>query len=689
MNKENKGMLFSIRNKVIACFLVPVLFMIVIGVTAYLKSAAGMSEKYLESTQQTIQMAGEYVDMSCSFVEAEALKYAYDKELSRYFLGMYNSDLLARTQYIAAVKTNILASQTANPFISNIHIVPQSGNYMITTNGDSNVDGFFEEYRASVAAGNNNFERWVDGHDLLDETFHLSPSEYIMSCQFLSQSSNACVVIDIKASTIQGFLEGLNLGEGSIIGFVTKDGREILYENLAEGKKSTLVEGESVFFGQSFFPVITENSDSNTMQGTYETKFRGGNWQFMYYISEKTGAVVCALVPSDVIIGQAREIRNITVALVVLACVAALVIGLMTVAGIQNNIAGIFKKFGEVAQGDLTVQVQARGRDEFRGLASSANYMIGNTKKLVQKVKTATGHLEDSAQSVEQASGVIGEYSLDITRAIDEINTGIDKQSEHAQECVQKTDVLSSEIQEVSRGVEEVSRLVQETEDRIDQGMEIIQLLGSRARETASITSKVGESIESLRRESETINSFVETITAISEQTNLLSLNASIEAARAGETGRGFAVVAEEIRKLADDSAKAAGEISVNVEHITAQTMNSVESAKEAQDMVAAQSEAVDQAVGVFQEMQQRMDMLVEGLGGIVDSTRKADQERSSTVNAVQNISDIIEQTAHSAESVRDIVRGLMESVENLNGTADNLGDNMESLKSEISLFKI
>ena len=112
----------------------------------------------------------------------------------------------------------------------------------------------------------------------------------------------------------------------------------------------------------------------------------------------------------------------------------------------------------------------------------------------------------------------------------------------------------------------------------INKGMEIVQVLGDRAGETTQMTVKVSESIESLRKESEIINSFVATITEITEQTNLLSLNASIEAARAGEAGRGFAVVAEEIRKLADDSAKAAGEIRNNVANITAQTQNSVES---------------------------------------------------------------------------------------------------------------
>lgn len=686
--KQSRFMLFSIRNKIILCFLIPIVFMVMIGVSAYRNAVDGMSDKFLESTQQAINMASEYIGLGCNFVDSEAQKYAYDKDLEKYFLKLYNNDVIGRAQLMNNVSTNIMSSQATNRFISNIFIIPQPGlNVLASTS--ANVDGFYADYKETVFDGTRGILRWVDTHDMIDEMYKLNQDDYIMACQVQAPSGNACVVIDVDAEAVRNFLMDLDLGEGSIVGFVTSTGREIICEELPEGAESTLPEGEAVFFGQPFFPVLTDDSTEEYMYGAYEIDYLDTDWLFIYSINEKTGATVCALVPMEVIIGQAEQIRSLTVGLVVLAVIVVLVIGLLIAAGIQNNMRRISKKLGVVAEGDLTVQVRAKGRDEFRGLADSANHMIRKTKKLVTQVRSATEHLENSSQDVEKVSGVISEYSVNITHAVDEINHGMSRQSRHAQECVAQTDVLSAEIQEVSRVVEEVGNLVVKTEEMINQGMEIVQLLGSSARETTSITVKVGESIESLRRETETINTFVETITEISDQTNLLSLNASIEAARAGEAGKGFAVVAEEIRKLADNSAKAAGEISNNVEKISAKTVITVESAKTAQNMVTAQTEAVDQAVKVFREMQQQMNMLVEGLRDIVKSTEKADQERSATVDAVQNISDIIEQTAHSAEVVRGVVAKLMENVENLNHTADDLGSNMVSLQNEISVFKL
>ena len=419
--------------------------------------------------------------------------------------------------------------------------------------------------------------------------------------------------------------------------------------------------------------------------GTAEVDFQGEKYLFIYSHSADIGFTTCALVPMRVVTSQATEIRNMTIGLVILACVIVVIVGIFITAGIENNMRRISRKFGDVAK----VTVSAKGHDEFQDLAGSATNMITNTKKLVNQVSNATGELEVSAQNVGQASELIHEYSQDITRAIGEINEGMEEQSRHAQECVEKTDILSNEIQEVSHVVERVEKLVGETEGMINKGMEIVQVLGDRAGETTQMTVKVSESIESLRKESEIINSFVATITEITEQTNLLSLNASIEAARAGEAGRGFAVVAEEIRKLADDSAKAAGEIRNNVANITAQTQNSVESASQAKAMVELQTKAVEEVIAVFREMQERMGQLIEGLKDIVVSTEKADGERSAAVAAVKNISDIIEETAGSAETVNDVANKLLNHVEKLSTTASVLDENMEGLKNEISVFKI
>ena len=683
--ENKKGVLFSIRAKIFLCFLVPILFLILVGVFSYKKAAAGMYDTFRDSNEQTINMANQYLDVSNSFIEAEALKYAFQSDLGKYMIGLYETDSVQRKTVINSVGSSIRASQAGNDFISNIHIVTEEDVQMLSTKAGGTVMGIYKDYKNEMLGYSDNGKKipeWVDYHNTLDDTLGLKQSDYIMAYQTTPQSGKGFIVIDVKASAIQQFLDSLDMGDGSIIGFVTQSGREIISEKLPDGQESTRADGETVFYGQDFFNNLEDQ------QTTKEVSINGKSYLFFYSRMERTNAAVCALVPMEIVNGQADDIRNVTIAVVLIACVVAVLIGIIISTGIQKNMKRISGRLEEVAEGNLTTKVSVKGHDEFNNLAVVANHMINNNKKLVQKVSGATDTLESSAQEVRQASNVMKDYSVNIIQAIDEINDGITKQSEHAEECVRKTDTLSEEIQNVSSIAGQVEGLVSEAENMINHGMQMVQTLGERATKTTDVTIKVETSIEELKKESEIINEFVETITDISEQTNLLSLNASIEAARAGEAGRGFAVVAEEIRKLADHSAEAAGEIQNNVTHITDQTVNSVENAKQARDMVALQTEAVQEVVGVFDDMNQCMQKLFDALKEIVSSTEQADKEREDTLAAVKNISDIIAETAEGTKLVQSVAAKLQENVDTMNQTAQSLGDNMNDLKSEISVFK-
>ena len=653
--------LFSIRNKIVVCFLVPIVFMIIIGISAYQKSAEGLSEKYTDSTLQTVRMTTEYLEMTCDFIRSEGLKYAYDDDLRKYFLGMFEDNPVDKLNFLTSTKSNLLSVQTSNPFISHMHIIPKEGVGLLSTKLSSGVDGFLDEYKESVAsgAGRRSIPQWIDSHPVLDDKVKETYQDYIMSFQMMSQSNNACVVIDMKPQAITNFLEEIDIGDDSVIGFVTPGGRELVVEQLEDGEESTLAEDEKVFAEQDYYNEVMDQAVEDS--GTAEVDFRGEKYLFIYSRSAEVGFVACALVPMRVVTSQAMEIRNMTIGLVILACVIVVIVGIFITAGIENNMKRISRKFGDVAQGDLTVTVSAKGHDEFQDLAGSATNMIANTKKLVNQVSNATGELEVSAQNVGQASELIHEYSQDITRAIGEINEGMEEQSRHAQECVEKTDILSNEIQEVSHVVERVEKLVDETEGMINKGMEIVQVLGERAGETTQMTVKVSESIESLRKESEIINSFVGTITEITEQTNLLSLNASIEAARAGEAGKGFAVVADQIGKLAGDSAQAA----VNTRDLIEKSLQEIENGNQITEKTVA-----------------ALNKILESMNDFANAVKGASESSTEQANMLKQIEQGIEQ-------ISSVVQSNSAAAEETSATSQELSAQSEGLKNLVGRFKL
>lgn len=685
--KSKKTGIFGLRNKIYLCFLVPIVFMIVVGMVSYRYAEDGLSQKYMESTQQTANMATDYMDVSCSGVKSAALQYAYDADLEKYFLGLPGQSAMDKTNFYTDTRVKLMASQTADSFINDIYVITMPGNNCLTTRTLDKKDGFYKDLLAEIqemSSDSNTIKKWISHHDTIDETYGVNSSSYFLSFAAQSSQKMGYVVVDVSSSAVRDLLSGMDLGDGSIIGFVTDDGKEIACARDEEDK--AVFFDEEVFTGQDFY---AQSAGSEELSGNLEIKYNDKQYLYIYSRSEETGVMFCSLIPSSVVTGQAEKIKNITIAFVIIACIISLLIGSVIAHGILKNMKRISKSLNKVTQGDLTVQVSAGGHDEFQSLARTATNMVLNNKKLVQKLAGTTVQLEASSDDVHNVSNSINEYSSDITKAIDEISIGMTKQSEHAGECVVKTNELSEKMKAISDMVEKAEQLSDKTEKMIRQGTEIVETLSARARETSEITSKVGESIELLKKESETINGFAQTINEISAQTNLLSLNASIEAARAGEAGRGFSVVAEEIRKLADDSGVAAGEIKNKVENIASQTMATVENANKAEGMVAHQQEAVAQVTTVFQEMNNQMQELFENLKEIGDCTASADVERNETLDAVENISAIIQQTASSSSLVRDLASELLNNVEKLSQTAEVLDDNMNGLKTEINAFTI
>ena len=685
--KSKKTGIFGLRNKIYLCFLVPIVFMIVVGMVSYRYAEDGLSQKYMESTQQTANMATDYMDVSCSGVKSAARQYAYDADLEKYFLGLPGQSAMDKTNFYTDTRVKLMASQTADSFINDIYVITMPGNNCLTTRTLDKKDGFYKDLLAEIqemSSDSNTIKKWISHHDTIDETYGVNSSSYFLSFAAQSSQKMGYVVVDVSSSAVRDLLSGMDLGDGSIIGFVTDDGKEIACTRDEEDK--AVFFDEEVFTGQDFY---AQSAGSEELSGNLEIKYNDKQYLYIYSRSEETGVMFCSLIPSSVVTGQAEKIKNITIAFVIIACIISLLIGSVIAHGILKNMKRISKSLNKVTQGDLTVQVSAGGHDEFQSLARTATNMVLNNKKLVQKLAGTTVQLEASSDDVHNVSNSINEYSSDITKAIDEISIGMTKQSEHAGECVVKTNELSEKMKAISDMVEKAEQLSDKTEKMIRQGTEIVETLSARARETSEITSKVGESIELLKKESETINGFAQTINEISAQTNLLSLNASIEAARAGEAGRGFSVVAEEIRKLADDSGVAAGEIKNKVENIASQTMATVENANKAEGMVAHQQEAVAQVTTVFQEMNNQMQELFENLKEIGDCTASADVERNETLDAVENISAIIQQTASSSSLVRDLASELLNSVEKLSQTAEVLDDNMNGLKTEINAFTI
>ena len=681
----NSDIRFGIRYKILLGFVIPLIFILVVGIASYSKAKQGMRDRYEKSTLEAVRMISAQMNMLSDFMKSEGAQYASNQELSKLTTGAYNNSLYEKTKVSQSINYDVQATQIANSLISNIFIITKKDLKNISTKS-SIIDGFFEEYYDSLEKidQRGNVAKWIDSHPIIDEKMNLNDEEdtYLFSYQQLQSSTYSMVVIDASEQNIRSFLEGVDLGDGSILGFVTMNGREVITRN-----GDILVnDGRTVFAGRDYYKDMIDSGNSD---GIAEIEYCGEGCILFYSACTDNGCAVAAIVPLSTVTAEASSIWRLTIILVLIAFLVVFGIAFLISNNIQKNVKKVSLSLGEVAQGNLNVKVKVNGKDEFNDLAGAATEMIANTKKLVSKVDDAAEELAGSARNVQTASNMLSSKSDDILRAVAEMSDGMERQKQFADQCVDTTDRLSDEIGNVSIQIGKIKDIIEETNVMIKDSVKLVGILGEKAKDTTDATDSVKNSVSALLDETNKINKFVTVIKNISSQTHLLSLNASIEAARAGEAGRGFSVVAEEIRGLASESAKSAGEIMKLVDGINVQTDISAVSVDKARSIADEQFGLVNRSVEVFDRMKASMDSLIAELENIDIATEAANARKDEAVNAVGDISEIINESVANAESVKNILRQLKVNIDNLDKTASKLGVSMDELKTEVDVFRI
>jgi methyl-accepting chemotaxis protein len=692
-------MKFGILQKLIIGFLIPVVFIVVLGVFSYSKSSKGLISNYEQATKNSMRMATKYIETGLNSVDAISIGYMGDSELEYYIRGLVKTEAGEKLSYVMAVNAELLQKTTLEPFVENIHIIPGNKVTLLTSDIE-NMNGFYEDLLADKEGeGFQNKQKeyyWLGEHPLIDSKLKLDSNSYALSL-FRRFSSNAgCIVIDISKSEIESFLSDLALGEDSIVGLITPDGKEMIFYGNDEKNGNSIetdsanIKNEAIYdihiSSETFYQDSIKSVD---VSGSRYVEYQSSEYLYLYNKIGDTGITICALVPKVSIMKQANDIKNITIFIVLIASTIAVLVGSIMAGGIGSCIRSINKSLKQISEGDLTVRVSVKRKDEFMVLAHNISDTIQNMRGLIEKVTHVSGLVSNSAIHVMNASNTLNLDSDNISSVITEIGHGISSQAEDSQNCLFQMDALSQKITVVNENVKEIEKVTDDTKHMIYEGIATMEELSRQSEATNDITKYVVNNITALESKSYAISNIIQVINDIADQTNLLSLNASIEAARAGEAGKGFAVVADEIRKLADQSINASNQIKVVVEEITKQTKETAITAKEAENIVSKQNRIVDTTVATFQNMNQGIEVLLTSLKAIGNNMKNMDGARIGTQGAIESISAIAEETLAGKEAVDETVISQNESIKALENASKILVENAKELDEAIHIFRI
>ena len=674
----------GIQMKLWTLVVIPIIFLIVLGIVSFSKASSGIQDGYVNSLSSAIQLTTSYYEFVFDTLKSDYNGLLVDTKIKTYvnggFAKMDSTDgLTLYNEQYKEFNYNI----TNNKFLKDIYILTDEDKSIATSNTSAhNLYTMIAETEQGKIASEEESKYHYFGtmSEEVDKALKTRNEDYALRIIHKIPKGTGYMIIDLNRQQMEAIVSELNVGEGGIAAYVTKDGTEIY------GNKDSVEDGKQYFYGQDYYKKVMESEET---VGQEAVTYDGEEYMFLMAKIGDTQSAICCLVPQAVIQEQASEIKTVTILLVIISIIISGFIGVMVARGISKTIASILKQIKKVSSGDLTVQVHTNRKDEFAVLATGISDMIAHTKELIQHVESVSTELTNISEEVISSSEEFLKSSKGIQNSVSEIEIGTTNQAEHSVKCLEEMDNLSKRIQIVGDNTHKISDIATDTDHSIQTGMQSMKTLNAKSHSTAQITNVVIESIQNLEKQSRSIGKIVGAINDIASETNLLSLNASIEAARAGEAGKGFSVVASQIRKLADQSMESANEIQKIIEEIVKNTKNAVETAQEADTIVQEQQVAVDDTTQAFRTMQKQMGVLMGELEGILKGVNDMEQTRSVTLMAIQEISAVAEQTAASTADVSNVVTAQLEGVEELSQNSERLSASAEELGQAINQFTI
>ncbi len=343
--KVTKGSLFAtIKFKIIASFMVPIIFIILMGLVSFLKASEVIESKYEKAAEDTINMAGECMKIGFKSVQASAILYANDSLFQRYSLS--HDDKRKAWQYADSIGNILCSKKAVDDFIKNIYLINETVDPISTGEGiDRGIFKSFKKTQLGKTLDSNKTEDVWDGEDaFLDKQLKTSADNYSMRLIKNISNVNSFLVIDVKADAVKNILSNLKFDITGFIGLVTPDGKEIIDYSLKQQDPNIdmkALKAEKIFVNQAFYK---EAMAGKEVSGSKYVDYKGATYFFLYSKVSDTGAALCALIPKSTVTGQADSIKNATITFVIIAGILSILIVTMLFSGIDKTMKNMISK---------------------------------------------------------------------------------------------------------------------------------------------------------------------------------------------------------------------------------------------------------------------------------------------------------------------------------------------------------
>ncbi|MGM0471308.1 MAG: methyl-accepting chemotaxis protein [Bacillota bacterium] len=434
---------------------------------------------------------------------------------------------------------------------------------------------------------------------------------------------------------------------------LTSLNQEITSKNIGDHGYAYMINSEGQFIAHPDQQLVNEKFNANqifdvskvyaTDQGSMDYDFEGEHKVASYIKIDRIDSMIFTQIPAREFHAAKERLQLIIlgISLGILFLLGGLIYWINQ-KYLLKPISELITDISQVAQGDLTVEIDDSSTDELGQVRSALDEMVNNLEGMMVNILEVTENLSA--------------YSEELSASAQEGNATIEETNNLIED-------ITSNIQQISATTAEIRSFAQESTGKTEVGEEnMTETINSMQKINSTVQSAV-KVIDDLDDTSQEIGQVVELINNIAEQTNMLALNASIEAARAGEHGEGFAVVAEEIRELAEQTAEATGDITDLVNTIQQKSNTGLEAIKGVEAKVKSGQEIAEETGEIFTEINQATEQTSEQIEETASATDNLVDDSEQIKSSGDNIANMSEEVANSSQELASMAQKLQQLI--------------------------
>ena len=385
-----------------------------------------------------------------------------------------------------------------------------------------------------------------------------------------------------------------------------------------------------------------------------------------------------------------KTLLIIVIATVLVVFAISIVMSVIITKSITKPINELVELSSELANGNLGVNtVHNNSKDEIGVLTRSFNTMHQSLKDLITRIHESSSMVGSTAdqlninateatKTTEEVASTVGEIAAGATKQAIDTGAASDKMTDLAN-LIEKNTFSAKELFEQSGSIESLSR----------DGISTIKELTSKTEQSKVAMTEIFDVIELTNESAMKIGDASRFISSIAEQTNLLALNAAIEAARAGEAGKGFAVVADEIRKLAEDSAKSTSQIDLMLKELVSNATKAIKTSEDVKTIIEDQVVSVDETNEKYDSIAEAIHYSTLEIEKMANLGLEMEDNRVEVMQVVESLAAIAEENAASAEETAASSEEMLSTMEEVTSASEVLNSLASELEEVINTFKL